>query len=86
MVKVLRCYHFKSQAVIPCDGEPVALHASPGRLFVATADRQVEVYDMKKAGFPKLCRFSTEASVGQIIYNAAGKFGNLELNVVCILT
>ncbi|XP_064610493.1 BLOC-2 complex member HPS3-like isoform X2 [Liolophura sinensis] len=74
MVKVLRCYHFKSQAVIPCDGEPVALHASPGRLFVATADRQVEVYELGKAGFPKLCRFSTEASVTQIIYNAAGDY------------
>lgn len=76
MVRVLKCHHFKSQNVVPVDGEPVAVYACQKWVFVATENFLVEVFqlDERESKYFKLSSFNTEAHVYQILFNPTGNY------------
>ncbi|XP_069116206.1 BLOC-2 complex member HPS3-like isoform X2 [Argopecten irradians] len=77
MVKVYKCHNFKSQSVVPVDGEPVAVFSSKQRVFVATQQCVIEVFvldenDPSGSKYVKSNSFSTEAPIEQLLYNETG--------------
>ncbi|XP_060075834.1 BLOC-2 complex member HPS3-like [Ylistrum balloti] len=79
MVKVYKCHNFKSQSVVPVDGEPVAVFSSKQRVFVATQQCVIEVFvldeqDPSGSKYTKSNSFSTEAPIEQLLYNEAGGY------------
>ncbi|KAJ8320523.1 hypothetical protein KUTeg_002110 [Tegillarca granosa] len=76
MVRVLKCHHFKSQNVVPVDGEPVSVYACQKWVFVATENFLVEVFqvDDRESKYFKLSSFNTEANVHQILFNPTGNY------------
>ncbi|XP_021379754.1 Hermansky-Pudlak syndrome 3 protein-like isoform X1 [Mizuhopecten yessoensis] len=79
MVKVYKCHNFKSQSVVPVDGEPVAVFSSKHRVFVATQQCVIEVFvldeqDPSGSKYTKTNSFSTEAPIEQLLYNETGGY------------
>ncbi|KAJ8320525.1 hypothetical protein KUTeg_002112, partial [Tegillarca granosa] len=76
MVRVLKCHHFKSQNVVPVDGEPVSVYACQKWVFVATENFLVEVFQVheRESKYFKLSSFNTEANVHQILFNPTGNY------------
>jgi len=77
MVKIYNCHNFKSQSVVPVDGEPVTVFTYQEKVFVATQHCTIEVFTLDKqeqsgSKYIKVNSFYTEAFVLQLLYSALG--------------
>ncbi|GFS07189.1 hermansky-Pudlak syndrome 3 protein [Elysia marginata] len=70
MVRVFKCHSFASQKVIQIDKEPLTICTDKDRVFVATNDCEIVVYQISD-GFPKeIHRCPTVSLVEQVIFNS----------------
>lgn len=70
MVRVFKCHSFASQKVIQVDKEPLAICTDRDRVFVATNDCEIVVFQISD-GFPKeIHRCPTVSLVEQVIFNS----------------
>ncbi|GAB1599728.1 Hermansky-Pudlak syndrome 3 protein-like isoform X2 [Argonauta hians] len=70
MVRVFRCFGFKSQVVLPVVDEPISLCTSSDRVFIATVAGSLEVFRIQVGkGWKNVCSVSTEGLVQQLAYS-----------------
>ncbi|GFN90377.1 hermansky-Pudlak syndrome 3 protein homolog [Plakobranchus ocellatus] len=70
MVRVFKCHSFASQKVIQVNKEPLTICTDKDRVFVATNDCEIIVYQISD-GFPKeIHRCPTVSLADQVIFNA----------------
>lgn len=72
MVRVWSCYHFTSQDVVTTTHEPLATYSSDDKLFVATSQCYIEVYDLVSKGCPQIHKFPTVDLVKQVVFSETG--------------
>lgn len=77
MVKVLRCFNFRSSSILKhAEREPVCLASGRNYLFLGTHVTEIEVFRKGSKGidWTKYCTFQTGAHVSEIEYNETGDY------------
>lgn len=80
MVKILRCFNFKSSSILKqAQNEPACLSAGKDYVFLGTQNSSVEAFKRGGKGakdeeWKKYCVFQTSAHVTQIEYNETGDY------------
>lgn len=70
MVRVFRCFGFKSQVVLPVAEEPIAVCTSTNSVYVATSAGCLEVFRLQKGkGWKNVCTLNTEGLAQQLAYS-----------------
>eukprot|EP00106_Octopus_bimaculoides_P000231 XP_014767673.1 PREDICTED: uncharacterized protein LOC106867340 [Octopus bimaculoides] len=70
MVRVFRCFGFKSQVVLPVVDEPISLCTSSDCVFIATVAGSLEVFRIQVGkGWKNVCSINTEGLVQQLAYS-----------------
>lgn len=73
MVRVFRCFGFKSQVVLPVAEEPIAVCTSTNSVYVATSAGCLEVFRLQKGkGWKNVCTLNTEGLAQQLAYSEKG--------------
>ncbi|CAL1547574.1 unnamed protein product [Lymnaea stagnalis] len=70
MVRVFKCHRFASQRVIPLSKEPLTICADGDKVFVATSDCEIIVFQIKDGSFKEIHRCPTISQVDLIVYNS----------------
>ncbi|CAI9718930.1 Hypothetical predicted protein [Octopus vulgaris] len=70
MVRVFRCFGFKSQVVLPVVDEPISICTSSDCVFIATVAGSLEVFRIQVGkGWKNVCSINTEGLVQQLAYS-----------------
>ncbi|XP_066282574.1 BLOC-2 complex member HPS3-like [Branchiostoma lanceolatum] len=74
MVRVLSCHHFTSQEVFSTKQEPEVIFGCGDKLFIATVQNVVEVYQVDAKECRHLLGFLTVSAIDQLVYSECGKY------------
>ena len=74
MVRVFKCHSFASQKVIQIDKEPLTICTDKDRVFVATNDCEITVYQVSDGSPKEIHRCPTVSLVEQVLFNSFSKF------------
>ena len=70
MVRVFKCHSFASQCVIPIKKEPLAIYADGDKVFVATSDCEILVFQVRDGASTEIQRCVTISPVDNLVYNS----------------
>ncbi|CAG5117956.1 unnamed protein product [Candidula unifasciata] len=70
MVRVFKYHSFSSQRVIPIETEPLTVCADHDKVFVATSDCEIIVFEVREQNLVETQRCPTISLVETIVYNA----------------
>ncbi|KAL3842251.1 hypothetical protein ACJMK2_020285 [Sinanodonta woodiana] len=79
MVKILKCYNFRSSSIVPMEREPKVFAGGKDKLFIGTTGASIEVFSIHTDAisgdklFTKYCRIQTGDDVNHILYNTRSK-------------
>ena len=73
MVRVFKCHSFASQCVIPIKKEPLAIYADGDKVFVATSDCEILVFQVRDGNSKEIQRCVTISPVDHLVYNSFSK-------------
>ena len=74
MVKVFKCHSFSSQCVIPVKKEPLVIFADGDKVFVATNECEILVFQVKDGESKEINKCGTISPVDQLVYNRFSKY------------
>lgn len=70
MVRVFKCHRFASQQVIPLNKEPLTICSDGDKVFVATSDCEIIIFQVEDGSFKEIHRCPTISQVDLIVYNS----------------